>query len=326
MPYNKSLLEKYFPEDFFVIFVIVNILPKYMKRFLLTAFCLTGFSLASNAQSYADSLMLAYVRWITVDLGSGLVWKSYHFNQRELFASNQHISILQTKLNNKNLKFALGSADTYLPEGDTVRKLKPTSLLALENNALAAVNGGFFNTKRGGSVDFLRINKKIIDSAAYMPNAMIPEHSISAITIDDNEVKIVKGGQNLYWEKSLPSPNVLVTGPLLIYENKEEELRVNAFNNNRHPRTCACVTNDNDLLLITVDGRNAVAQGMSLHELTFLTKMLGCKDAVNLDGGGSTTMYIKGQDEGVVNYPCDNKQFDHQGERSVSNVIMILKR
>jgi exopolysaccharide biosynthesis protein len=55
--------------------------------------------------------------------------------------------------------------------------------------------------------------------------------------------------------------------------------------------------------------------------------MLGCKDAINLDGGGSTTMYIKGQPfDGVVNYPCDNKQFDHYGERSVSNVVMILKK
>jgi len=66
---------------------------------------------------------------------------------------------------------------------------------------------------------------------------------------------------------------------------------------------------------------------MTLHELTFVAQMLGCKDAVNLDGGGSTTMYVKGQNEdGVVNYPCDNKQFDHKGERAVSNVVMILKK
>ncbi|MCU0467488.1 MAG: phosphodiester glycosidase family protein [Arcicella sp.] len=298
-----------------------------MKRLLITAYFLTVFCFTSNAQNYADSLMLTYVRWVTIDLGSGLLWKSYHFNQKELFASNQYINILQTKLDNKNLKFAFGSADAYVPEGDTLRKLKPTSLLAFENYALGAVNGGFFNTKKGGSVDFIKINKKILDSASYLPNKMIPEHSMAAITIDNDELQIIKGGTRLYWEKSLPQSNVLVTGPLLIYNNEEQELRVNAFNNNRHPRTCACVTNNNELLLITVDGRNAMAQGMNLHELTFLTKMLNCKDAINLDGGGSTTMYIKGQpEEGIVNYPCDNKQFDHQGERAVSNVVMILKK
>jgi exopolysaccharide biosynthesis protein len=298
-----------------------------MKRFFLTAYCLTLFSFVTNAQNYADSLMLTYVRWITTDLGNGLHWKSYHFNQRELFASNQHVSILQTKLNNKNLLFAFGSADFQVPEGDTLRKLKPTSLIAMENNALGAVNGGFFNTKRGGSVDFIKINKKILDSASYSPRKEMPEHSLSAITIDDNKVQIVKGGEKHYWEKSLPQSSILVTGPLLIYNNEEQELRVNAFNNNRHPRTCACVTNDDNLLLITVDGRNAMAQGMNLHELTYLSKMLNCKDAINLDGGGSSTMYVKGQPEnGVVNYPCDNKQFDHLGERAVSNVFMILKK
>jgi exopolysaccharide biosynthesis protein len=298
-----------------------------MKRFLLTAYCLTLFSFVTNAQNYADSLMLTYVKWITVELGNGLQWKSYHFNQRELFASNQHVSILQTKLNNKNIQFAFGSADIQVPEGDTLRKLKPTSILAMENNALGAVNGGFFNTKRGGSVDFIKINKKILDSASYSVKKDMPEHSIAAITIDNNKIEIVKGGEKYYWEKSLPQLNILVTGPLLIHNNEEQELRVNAFNNNRHPRTCACITNDENLLLITVDGRNAMAQGMTLHELTYLTKMLNCKDAINLDGGGSTAMYIKGQTEnGIVNYPCDNKQFDHLGERAVSNVFMILKK
>jgi exopolysaccharide biosynthesis protein len=298
-----------------------------MKRLLLTAYLLTVFLFTTNAQNYADSLMLHYVRWISTDLGNGLTWKSYHFNQKELFASNQFVSILQTKLNNKNLKFALGTADNYVPEGDTLRKLKLTSTIAFENYALAAVNGGFFNTKRGGAVDFLKINKKIIDSASYTSFKPIPEHSMAAITIDDNDFKIVKGGAKLYWEKSLPQSTVLVTGPLLMFNNEEQELRNNAFNNNRHPRTCACVTKDDNLLLITVDGRNAMAQGMSLHELTYLSRMLGCKDAINLDGGGSTTMYIKGQPfDGVVNFPCDNKQFDHYGERAVSNVLMILKK
>jgi exopolysaccharide biosynthesis protein len=298
-----------------------------MKRLLLTAYVLSVFLFTTNAQNYADSLMLTYVRWIPTDLGNGLTWKSYHFNQKELFASNQFISILQTKINNKNLKFALGSADNYVPEGDTLRKLKLTSTIASENYALAAINGGFFNTKRGDSVDFLKINKKIIYSASYNPDKPIPEHSMAAITIDDNDFKIVKGGAKLYWEKSLPQASVLVTGPLLMFNNEKQVLRNNPFNNNRHPRTCACVTNDNDLLLITVDGRDAMAQGMTLHELTYMSKMLGCKDAINLDGGGSTTMYIKGQPfEGIVNFPCDNKQFDHYGERLVSNVVMILKK
>ena len=298
-----------------------------MKRFLSTLSCFFVFYLTANAQVNTDSLTLINARWVTTDLGQGLSWKYYHFNQKELFNANQYISILQTKLDNKNLTLAVGSTDVQILVGDTLRKLKTTSNIAFENDAFAAVNGGFFNTKKGGAVDFIKINQKIIDSSSYTLGNIIPEHRMAAITIDKDNFKIIKGGTSLNWEKFLPQESVLVTGPLLRYNNETQQLKVNAFNDNRHPRTCACITNDDDLLLITVDGRNAMAQGMSLHELTYLSKVIGCKDAINLDGGGSTTMYIKGQPkDGVVNYPCDTKQFDHTGERSVSNVLMILKK
>jgi exopolysaccharide biosynthesis protein len=81
------------------------------------------------------------------------------------------------------------------------------------------------------------------------------------------------------------------------------------------------VTHENDIILLTVDGRTTESQGVSLPELSFLMQNLNCKDAINLDGGGSTTMYIR--DKGVVNMPCDNKKFDHEGERRVSNILFI---
>jgi exopolysaccharide biosynthesis protein len=45
---------------------------------------------------------------------------------------------------------------------------------------------------------------------------------------------------------------------------------------------------------------------------------------MNLDGGGSSTLYIRNAtDNGVVNYPSDNKKFDHEGQRSVANIIYL---
>jgi exopolysaccharide biosynthesis protein len=65
---------------------------------------------------------------------------------------------------------------------------------------------------------------------------------------------------------------------------------------------------------------------MSIPELQHLLKWLGCRDAINLDGGGSTTMYVKGQpEEGVVNFPSDNKKWDHEGQREVANAIVITE-
>ncbi|RYF22864.1 MAG: phosphodiester glycosidase family protein, partial [Flavobacteriales bacterium] len=93
----------------------------------------------------------------------------------------------------------------------------------------------------------------------------------------------------------------------------------------RHPRTAVAVTKDGKLLLITVDGRNPMAKGMSAKELTqFLKRYFNPKAAMNIDGGGSTMMWIKGQvPNGIVNYPTDNKKFDHYGQRMVETVLFI---
>lgn len=78
------------------------------------------------------------------------------------------------------------------------------------------------------------------------------------------------------------------------------------------------------MIILTLDGRTDQALGMTLAELTDFMSVLKCKDAVNLDGGGSTTMWISGKGEnGVVNMPSDNKKFDHKGERAVSDILII---
>ncbi|WP_294558383.1 phosphodiester glycosidase family protein, partial [uncultured Bacteroides sp.] len=52
--------------------------------------------------------------------------------------------------------------------------------------------------------------------------------------------------------------------------------------------------------------------------------VLGGKDALNLDGGGSTALWLSGApEEGIVNFPCDNRNYDHQGERKVANFLYV---
>jgi exopolysaccharide biosynthesis protein len=85
----------------------------------------------------------------------------------------------------------------------------------------------------------------------------------------------------------------------------------------RHPRTAMGVRADGTWVLVVVDGRRpTVSIGMTLAELAELMKSLGCKDALNLDGGGSSTLYLYGQ---VVNTPSDLA-----GERPVSDAILVL--
>jgi exopolysaccharide biosynthesis protein len=89
-----------------------------------------------------------------------------------------------------------------------------------------------------------------------------------------------------------------------------------AFVRGRQPRTLAGVTEDGRLLLVTVDGRRpGWSVGMTLPEAARLMRSLGATDALNLDGGGSTTMVVRGQ---VVNRPSDRV-----GERAVSNALYV---
>jgi exopolysaccharide biosynthesis protein len=86
----------------------------------------------------------------------------------------------------------------------------------------------------------------------------------------------------------------------------------------RHPRTAVAKLRDGKFLMITVDGRSESSGGISLYDLAKLLLELGAIDAMNLDGGGSTTMYLEGK---VVNQPSDK-----EGERKVSDAIIATPR
>ena len=96
------------------------------------------------------------------------------------------------------------------------------------------------------------------------------------------------------------------------------------FNKVRHPRSAMGVRPDGTVIMLTVDGRSSNSFGLSMAELMKVMKWLGCTDAINLDGGGSTTLWAKEYGEnGVINHPSDNKKWDHEGQRKVANVIYI---
>lgn len=85
----------------------------------------------------------------------------------------------------------------------------------------------------------------------------------------------------------------------------------------RQPRTLAGMRPDGTLLLVTVDGRRpGWSVGMTLPEAARLMRSLGARDALNLDGGGSTTMTVRGQ---VVNRPSDRG-----GERPVGDGLFVM--
>jgi exopolysaccharide biosynthesis protein len=108
---------------------------------------------------------------------------------------------------------------------------------------------------------------------------------------------------------------------LLIRDGRDiEDWSMERFNQgfaeNRHPRTMIGTAADNTIWLVTVDGRQPEQSvGMTLVELRALAHRVGLVNALNLDGGGSTTMWVQGQ---VVNRPSDPT-----GPRKVSDALLV---
>ena len=118
--------------------------------------------------------------------------------------------------------------------------------------------------------------------------------------------------------------SILGAGPQLIKSGRisithlQEQMAEN-FATDRHPRTAIGKTADGKLLMVTVDGRQPKASvGISLHSLADLLLELNVTEAINLDGGGSTTMVVK---QKVVNRPSDQT-----GERPVGDAILVFSR
>jgi exopolysaccharide biosynthesis protein len=79
------------------------------------------------------------------------------------------------------------------------------------------------------------------------------------------------------------------------------------------------------LILVTVDGRQAgYSVGMTLRESAQLMRELGATQALNLDGGGSSTMVVRRSWENAVRYTLANKPSDKEGERSVANALAVI--
>lgn len=99
-------------------------------------------------------------------------------------------------------------------------------------------------------------------------------------------------------------------------ESIEYERISESFLTTKHPRTVVA-TNDSGskLWLIAIDGRQAASLGMNFNDMADYLLKLGASDAVNLDGGGSTTIAVGSQ---VRNSPSDPT-----GERAVANILLI---
>jgi exopolysaccharide biosynthesis protein len=294
---------------------------------------------AQGSYAQKDSTALALSKWAQRSIADGVIWKSVHFMQGELFNANQNINLIEIAPAANGVKLSIGHSDS----------LETTSQIALAKNALAAINGSFFkmrgadpdynpalnkvpkrepsNIGKNRSIVYLRENNQAIAENEKDKSVTRKRHLQGTLVINSNQLFMLRADSvDFNWEHGLKASDVISSGPLLLLKGFFQPIPNDAFCNDRHPRTAVGKKADGTIVLFVVDGRANESAGMSIPELQRTMKWLGCTDALNLDGGGSTTMYVKGEPfKGVVNYPTDNKKFDHEGEREVANIILVLK-
>jgi exopolysaccharide biosynthesis protein len=251
------------------------------------------------------------INWEREKIAPGLIWKSSHTIIDDTIPQNINVLIVDTRKRDVSL--------LYNP-----KKNIRTSIQASESGAIAAVNAGFFNIKDGGSATYIKVNGMVVDSDTASKWKRLQNMNGSVVIDTDGDVHIISVKDNSYYDSEKEYRDALITGPMLVHDNRKAVLPQTSLVIARHPRTSIGTAGKHKVILLTLDGRTDQASGMTLLQLADLMLLLRCTNAVNLDGGGSTTMYINGKPfSGVVNMPCDNKKFDHEGERAVSDIIIV---
>ena len=194
-----------------------------------------------------------------------------------------------------------------------------TSALCLGCDAFAGINGSYFNMEELTPVTFIKddgfITGLTTEEELFRTNG--------AVILNPEDIRIEACDTTEVFEQDWEA---LAAGPVLVDEGVsatygEDTPGWKKFYGKRHPRSVIGKDADGGVWMVVVDGRfPGEAEGMTIAELTALAGRLGLVEALNLDGGGSSTLWVL--PEGVLNHPCDNGQFDHEGQRIVPNVIV----
>ena len=233
------------------------------------------------------------------------------------------MAIQALRLDPKKVRVQIARAASQNPARETVESI------ATREHAIAAVNAGFFGLQDGRPTAMLKIAGRLLGGSARGRGAVgfterggKTEVLFDRVTVQSREgvYRTTMGTSAKDWTRApfaVSGAGLLLWHGLTITDWTEEKIAA-GFDTTRHPRTVIGESRG-AIWLITVDGRQPeLSLGMSFTELQRLASRLGLDSALNLDGGGSTTMVVRGR---IVNHPSDPT-----GARAVSDAIVVLPR
>jgi hypothetical protein len=260
------------------------------------------------------------------------VWL-YRCQDPALLSPAGPVDVHLLRLDPRKVQLRLAAAPGPVPGKATVADI------AARHKALAAVNAGFFVVATGAPAGLLKVDKRLV-AGAKLPRGAVGIQRGSLfhrlrLVFDQVAASLpaAPAGSPRYaprlgtpasaWARAA---DIVGGAGLLVHAGREltsddwapEQMR-DGFTTERHPRTMIGVDTVGDIWLVAVDGRNAqLSLGMTFAELQGLARQLSLSEALNLDGGGSTTMVVQGR---IVNRPSDPT-----GPRPVSDAVLVFAR
>ena len=201
-----------------------------------------------------------------------------------------------------------------------------TSNLAGAAKGKIAINGNYFNMRSFSPVSYTRIGKNVYGRTSPA-EAAARTKGVFAMNRSGHGVDIFSADTVLCDATVTEWYSVMAAGPVLIEEGKPYYYStVDGFHDRRHPRSLIGYSvypngRPDRIYMIVIDGRfPGKADGASIDECVKICRYLGLYEALNLDGGGSSTLWTG--ENGVINHPNDNRKWDHEGERPVPNILI----
>lgn len=292
-----------------------------MKKFITSVSILIAGVLTLSAQQTITSTDIETIQnanWNWTPAGTNAKGKAYAeagYAQVNVFGGIQSISVVRYPA--KRYK-----TDIFTSNG---KDADVTSALAKKAGATIAINASYFSGELG-PVTYVK------DEGIECGYAKEIEHyrmrGMLMFSKNGKKMDIATVEPEDYTKATSKYPEAIISGPILMengkiinYEGKIEKSAWDSFYGVRHPRTIMGYDKKGWFYMIVIDGRSVGnADGTTIAETAAVAKAFGLYEAINLDGGGSSTIWTA--ETGVINNPCDNKTFDHNGERRVPNIIV----
>lgn len=301
--------------------IVYKLADRYLIEHVAVENALTGTETTASATATTTGASTTAIAKTTATTST----EEYEADEWNYESATKSINITKVETGTEDNPILYYVADVELKEGTSILSAfannqfgnnitANTSEIASENDAIFAINGDYYGFRSDGIT--IRNGQVFRDEGIRTGLAFYADGTMK--TYDETETDA----------ETLVSEGVTQTlsfGPVLV-ENSEavEEFGNVSIDKNfgnrsideANPRTGVGIISANHYVFVVVDGRNdSYSNGMTLEQFAQVFEELGCTDAYNLDGGGSSTMYFMGN---VVNYPQGKDE-----ERGVSDILYV---